>query len=499
MLGFLGCAGPGPKLFPSAPVQRYSTAEGSAELWFDTNRDGRGDYVEYYAGKDRPDSEPGETPAPRVERLVAIGYDCDQDGRVEDTIVLDQVPAEERRYLALLLDSVPFEVVREMWLEGWLRYCARPARVISPFPVMTDLSFAEFFHVSPIPAVESEYYDGKQLKGGYGVYMREENAPWTACTDYHMPQINHGNAYLNVRPWFAHELGRIQKMFLQCDRPLLVGYCVGTSAMGAIYGRQGHVDAIVMVDRMCRELIYRTRGRARFAMLSDHGHHFACCESERVPLRRELNQRCYRVRDRLTRPKDVVVPEFAMVSCASIYSRAPAKVAADVVRIEGVDLAAYRQGDQVVVVGRDGQARISRSGRGYRYQLESGDPLELRPVLENLERAGQVGPDGFVSDRVLFEATVDHVYPDAVARLWRAFDGLVVHTPDVLVSFLDGYHAGSKLQTELITLIGVHGSLRPMSTYGFAMTSDGELPADIRMGDLREAMRAAGVPFGEAR
>lgn len=479
--GPLGCAGPGPKLFPPAPVWREALPDGSVERWYDTNRDRRPDYRETIS----PDG-----------RLVAIAYDRNQDGQVEEDIVLDQVPEGERRHLVILLDSVPYEVAEGLWREGCFRFFRGPSRVISPFPVMTDLSFAEFFHVSPSPGVESEYYDGKRLRNGYSGYIREENSSWTACTDYHMPQLNHGNAYLSIRPWFAHELRRIQNLCLQCDRPLVIGYCVGTSGMGAAYGRQGHVDAMAMVDRFCRELIYRTRGRARFALLSDHGHHFACKVSKRIPLREELARQGYRVRNRLTRPRDIVVPEFAMVSCASIYTRAPACVARDVVTIEGVDLAAYREGDALVVVGRDGLARISRSEAGFRYQPERGDPLELRPVLASLAEAGKVGPQGYVPDRVLFEATVDHAYPDAVARLWRAFHGLVEHTPDVLVSLADGYHAGSRLQTEMIALVGVHGSLRRMSTYGFAMTSEGSLPANIRMEDLREALRAAGVPFG---
>lgn len=480
MMGSLGCAGPGPKLFPAAPAQRQTLPDGSVERWYDTNRDGCPDYREQVS----PDG-----------LLVAIGYDRNQDGQVEENVVLEQVPENERRHLVVLLDSVPHEIVEALRREGCFQFFRGLSRVISPFPVMTDLSFAEFFHVSPSPGVESEYYDGRRLRDGYGVYIREENSAWTACTDYHMPQLNHGNAYLDIRPWFAHELRKIQKLFLESDRPLVIGYCVGTSGMGAVYGRQGHVDAMIMVDRFCRELICQTRGRVRFTLLSDHGHYLGCRESKRIPLRRKLAQCGYRVRERLRRPGDVVVPEFSMVSCASIYTHAPACVARDVVMIEGVDLAAYREGADLVVVRRDGLARLSRSAAGFRYQPERGDPLELQPILARLAQAGEVDADGYVSDHALFAATVDHTYPDVAARLWRAFHGLVEHVPDVLVSLADGYHVGSKLQTDLITLIGVHGSLRPMSTYGFAMTTEGELPGNVRMADLRASLREVGVPF----
>lgn len=475
-----GCAGPGPRLMPASPARMSTSGNGAHERWFDINADGRLDYAERYA---------------RSGRLAAIGYDRNQDGDVEEEVVLDRVPERERRYLVLLLDSVPYSVAQALWRAGLFRYCAPPSRVISPFPVMTDLSFSEFFGVSPSPGVESEYYDGRQIRGGYWVYMNEGNANWLPHTDYHLPQINHGSAYLDVEPWFDHELRRIQEQFLAGDTELFIGYCMGTSGLGATQGREGARKGMLLVDRMCRQLIHQTRGRVRPVLLSDHGHFFTAEESRRLPLRDLLQDKGYCIADHLRGPRDLVMPEFEMVSIAAIWTQQPAAVASDVVNVQGVDLVMHREGEKIVVVSENGRATIEKSGDAFRYVPEQGDPLRLSPVLARLEQVGRIGSTGLVDDQVLCRAALDGIYPDGVARIWRAFHGLVENTPDLIVSLEEGWHCGSALQTSLINLVGVHGNLKQASTSGFAMTSVGSLPAVSRMVDLHAAMRNAGVPL----
>jgi hypothetical protein len=239
--------------------------------------------------------------------------------------------------------------------------------------------------------------------------------------------------------------------------------------------------------------MFETRGRARFTLMSDHGHAFY--NSKRIPFHQIMTKMGYRVRESLKGPDDVVIPEFGMVSCAAIHTQSPARVAHDVVDVEGVELAAYPENDQIIVLSLHGHAVISRRDESFRYQMLEDDPLELKTVLDQLTKSGQVGADGFVADHVLFEATTSATYPDVVARLWRSFHGLVEHPPQVLVSLADGYHAGSATMTAMIDLIGVHGSLRQQSSSGMVMTAAGELPPIVRMSELKAALQKTGVPF----
>lgn len=479
-----GCAGPGARLVPVVPVASETLPGERLAYGYDTDGSGRADFREVLAADGR---------------VAVIGYDTNEDGRVDEEIDLAAVPAEEQRHLVVILDSIPIAIADEAWRHGRLRYFAPPSQVVSPFPVMTDTALTEFFGKAPCPGIESEYFDGRRLTAGYFVYAEGGNTPWRAGVDYVLWPSVHSLAYLDYRPWFHHELGRIQRLFMERyerGEKLTVVYVVGTSAQGARAGRNGHADALVQVDRLCRTLVHATRGRVRVTLLSDHGHNLVA--SRRLRLGRLLERMGYRVRSSLDRPGDVVLPEFGMVTCVALHTHEPARVAGDVIGVEGVELAAYRDGeDSLVVLSKTGRARIGRTVDGFRYEPWEGDPLELGLVWERLRQEGLVGPAGEVADRVLFKATADHVYPDVVARLWRAFHGLVTHTPDVLLSIEDGWHFGSPLQSTLISLQAAHGSLRASSSNGMGMTMAGALPRVLRLADLRTALCEAGVPLCE--
>jgi hypothetical protein len=153
--------------------------------------------------------------------------------------------------------------------------------------------------------------------------------------------------------------------------------------------------------------------------------------------------------------------------------------------------------DEVVVLSPDGRARISRSGDAYRYAPERGDPLKIRSAWDELIRQGRADAQGFIPDRVLFEATCGGQFPDAVHRVWRAFHGLVVNQPQVLLTVEDGWHCGSKLMSSMYDVRSSHGNLGP-SSFGFVMTTAGRLPPIMRMEDLRQELHRAGVPLEAA-
>jgi len=483
-VGGLGCAGPGPRLFPVAPLSNQSLHEGGSERWYDVDGNGRPDFRERLSG---------------AGRVLRIGYDPDEDGQLDEDVELAEVPAGEIRDLVMVLDSIPIAMVREAYAQGRLRYFPRPTRVISPFPVMTDPCLTEFFGHSPCPAVESEYFNGRCLVNGYDVYANDANRPWLAEVDYALNPRAHVVAYLYQHAWFNHELRRTQEVFDQRQKrqeKMTTAYVVGTSALGARVGRNGHREALIKLDRFCQQIMYETHGRVRITLLSDHGHNLQA--SQRIPLAELLARLGYHVGNTLDGPGDVVVPEFGMVTCAAIHTHSPARVARDVVGLEGIELTMYRsEDDRVVVVGRRGIANISQRAGRFRYQCEFGDPLKLQAILDQLRIRGEIDGDGFVEDRVLFEATTQHIYPDPVYRVWRAFHGLFEHTPDVFVSILDGWMVGSATMSRMCALQAAHGNLRELGSCGFAMTMAGELPPIVRMANLRSAFREAGVPFDE--
>ena len=460
------------------PFAVESRTGGGTDRLYDTDRSGQADYAEVLS----PDG-----------MVIALRYDTTGDGALDLDIDLDEARKEDCRHLIIIVDSIPFTMVRDLWHKGRFRLFHPPGRVISPFPVMTDLCLSELFGTTPCPGVESEYYDGRTLMNGYLVYASEGNVPWQRHVDYHLSSVAHAVAYLGPREWYGHELRRIQELFMESAQARFAGYIVGTSALGARLGRNGHQEGLIQLDRFCQWITFKTRGRTHITLLSDHGHNLV--RSERIPLPNILEEFGYRVRRTLEKPGDVVVPEFGMVTCAAIHTRDPELVAGDVVGVEGVELTAYCDArDRVVVMSREGRAEISRSPAGFRYARDYGDPLRLEPILADLAACGKADGDGFVGDEVLMDATLGHVYPDVVYRLWRAFHGLTEHTPDVLVSIRDGWHCGSPAMSNLVQLRAAHGSLRQSSSSGFSMTTAGVLPGVVRMERLAGRLEALDVP-----
>ena len=505
ILGVLGCGLVGclsPRLMSPEPIERLHCVAGepvgmmpfgetnsdsltsggntptsaTSTAIYDSDGDGRGDYGEQIG----PDG-----------RVAVLHFDTDHDGELDLQVDLDRIDNSQCRELLIILDSVPFGLVRKFRDAGRFRLFHPPSAIVSPFPVMTDLCLAEFFGVSPCQGIESRYYDGHRLSNGYLTYFAEGNAPWLKMIDAYIWPINHSYIYLAPEPGFLHELHAIEQRLFRNDRDTVLGYSVGASAMGSRLGEAGHQQLLEYVDRFCQSIMQRTRGRLRITLMSDHGHNLIECTP--ISVHKELTALGYRESGALRRPADIVVPRFGPVTCAGVYTNQPQNVAADLVKIDGVDLAFYRDGDEIVVHSSDGRALIERSRDRYRYVAEQLDPLQLLPVIEHLREESKLDAAGFVSDADWFQATADHVYPDPLHRLWRAFDGLLRNPPDVMVSLQDGHCYGTSFFNKFVQLKSAHGSLLRSSTHGFAMSTAGRLPEFVRMEDLARELENLGL------
>lgn len=481
LIGLAGCAEPGPRLLdtPRSTATDTATIQPESIRAVDSNKDGREDYWQRFDADGR---------------IGSLAFDTNGDGSPDESV--DRTaPQAGDRHLIILLDSIPFDLVEQAWRAGRFRLFHPPGKVISPFPVMTDLSFSELFGVSPSPGVEASHYDGRRLRDGYDVYAHGGNAGWNARVDYALLPIVHAVAYLDPRKWYDHELGKIQRMFLG-GRGDFRGYVVTTSGLGAWYGHEGHAPALEKLDAACEYIMHACRGRVQITLLSDHGH--VLKKSRRIPLSDLLAAKGWRVGSRLSGERDVIVPEFGVVSCAAIHTRRPVEVARDCIAIEGVELALYREPGhgEITVLGRDSETVLRMDSRGrFTVELVRGDPLHLAGVIESLRASGKLGADGYATDEDWTQATRGGAYPDPLYRIWRAFNGLVENVPDVYLSLADGYHCGSELMTRLVDISATHGALNVVSSTGFVMSTIGPLPPSTRMRDLAGVLESLGVPI----
>jgi hypothetical protein len=474
-----GCLGP--RRFPLEPMNAaVAGADGVRERRYDTNGDRRADVIEVLDASGR---------------LRAIRYDRNFDGKFEREAPWPPPAESKPRHLLILLDSIPYDLAKQVFEEGRFAAFHRPTRVLAPFPVMTDPSMADFFGVGPVPGVEASYFDGNMLVAGAPNYMVGGNAPWMDCADFHLPLCDHGVSYLLPNAYFRQALAGVQAAFQRSTSDSFVGYVVATSGVGSKYGAEGHLRALRELAAFCQQMIAESDGALHITLMSDHGH--TCIRSPRISLGIPLRGMGYRVGLGAAGERDVVIPEWGLVSLAALYCRpelAP-ELAADVVKIGHVELAAYRKSPtEVVALSPDGRAVVEVRGDRYRYVQEAGDPLRLARAVSQLRAAGKLDADGFGDADAWFSATVDSEYPDPLRRLHRAFNDLFRNVPQVYVSLADGVCHGSPDLSLFLDMAAVHGSLRPESSYGFAMSTIAELPPALPMAELRAAMNAAGIP-----
>jgi hypothetical protein len=191
----------------------------------------------------------------------------------------------------------------------------------------------------------------------------------------------------------------------------------------------------------------------------------------------------------LRKRHSISVPAFGLCGYAALYcaEEEAADVSDALIDLEGVDFAIHRDGASAIVVrGANGAARIHRRKEGeavsFRYEPEGdGDPLQLAPVMRELQSAGKLAHDGFASDADWYARTAAHIYPDALSNLYASLNATRVgHTADVLVSLRDGYYYGDSLFSRLARLAATHGNALRASTNAFLMSTHRAFPAHVR-------------------
>ncbi|MGB2998870.1 MAG: hypothetical protein WBC59_09585 [Phycisphaerae bacterium] len=453
-----GCAAP--IRFPAAPIVQRETRAGLVRA-YDTDADGHADYFTTQNGDGR---------------TVQIAYDTNGDAAPDTYLNLDQISVADCRHIVIILDGVPFDLAKRAYGEGRLRLFHPPVRLIAPFPSMTDVALADVFGTMRCLGYEALFYDHKQnrLTGGDSYYLDMKNEPWTPHLDYRAGTVLDALGYLYPRWTFDEELKAFKNLFNRRDRKDLAVYFVSTAGIGSREGEEGLRRCVDEIDHVIEELVWQARGLVKFTLLADHGHTLKRCE--RVDFRKFLRERGWHVTDRLAGPRDVAPIEYGLVTYASFATRDKERLGADLLQHSGVEFVAYAEGEKIVVENSGGKAFFERRGGRYRYRTDAGDPLGLKPILEQLKAGGKVAEDGFADDATLFNATALHRYPDPLDRLWRAFHGLAEHVPDVVASLNKGHCAGAADKSVWLPyMASTHGDLEQSSSTTFIMSTAGPL------------------------
>jgi hypothetical protein len=453
---------------------------------FDMDKDGRADYWQRFDCSGR-----------KVELRFSP-----QPGGPNEVVLLDGFASKEVPHFIIALDGVPYDLVEGLYQQGWFRLFHPPSRVVTCFPGMTDLAFQRMFGGEKPIAYESKYFDRKEnrLMGGNDTYLSGEAADWAKNLDYRCSFKFDALCYIKPDMVFRRELKEIADVFRRTKQGTKIVYSVATAGLGTRGGREAILKYLRTIDQWCEQIVYDRKGRVKISLLADHGH--SASGQGRISFKKLLKENGYRLTDRLEQAGDVVTAEFGLVTYAVYYTNDPAGVAKVILADPHTTLACYPlikerttgDGSDVVVQTIDGKATVRRMQGKFSYEVEYGDPLKLLAIIELLQQKGKIDSDGFIDDMAIFEASVDHTYPDPLRRVWLAFNGLVQKPADLVVCLKDGWvHGSGSFFSAIGEVTSTHGSLNQTNSMTFAMTMLGVLPPALRleevMPNLKELQR----------
>jgi hypothetical protein len=464
--------------FPERAIGHAVGENAGRVLIYDTDSDGKNDYWQILNRQGR-----------KTELLF------DRDAPVgEDHIRLDEIKPHQVPHFIIALDGVPFSLVKELYEQGQFRLFYPPRRLISCFPSMTDLAFNRLFGGKQPIAFQAEHFDREKnrLVTGNDVYLSGDNADWANKLSYRGSFIKDSLAYTMPQQVFDTELRGIQEVLRKTDHGTVVVYSVATAGLGTQGGRGAIIKYLRTIDRLCEQMVLERRGRVKITLLADHGHNMS--GRGRVIFDKLLEDAGFRIRDRIDNERDVVAVKYGLVTYAAFFTNLPAEVAQVVLSEPTTTIVCYPQGELVVVESLDGKAMIRHANGNYSYTVEHGDPLQLLEIIQNLQQQGKVDEQGFIDDRAMFAATVEHIYPDPLRRIWLAFNGLVRKPADLIVCLKDGWCHGSAFFDVMIGgATSTHGSLNQLNSATFTLTMLGELPPNLRLEEVMPHLQEFGV------
>ena len=483
-----GCAmAPTERLtFPAAPFSRIGRTQ-----WFDVNGDGKADFA-LAKGEDG-----------RVENLL---YDDDEDGEPDRSYAMKAV-ADDVPHVVILLDSIPFQLVNERCGAGDFAFLRAPRKVIAPFPSLTEVCYTEVLHAPPLPTVIDTQYDPRQGGHRSDLWKRvvdDYRQPWERRLTYGLSYADTGLTFLDPQKWYAAELARAKHAIDDSPRRTTVVYLASAAAMVCKFGRAGANEVLDGARQLCLQLLYERRGAIRISLMADHGHNFVT--SKNIDLAAMLTKDGFCVTDKPSSPDDVTISINGLVTNALLQTARPAKVAEALVRNEAVELAAYVDGADMIVVGKGGRAVVSSvDGRHFAYRPVGGDPLryqglEFQSAIDTktltlaLPRSTGRGDQVGMTEPEWLAATADHEWPNAPARLWHAFHRQTVQPPSVMLSLKDGYYCGKPGYETFITMRSTHGGLNQANSATFVMSTFDTPPGPWLPRDVMKHLMPDGPP-----
>ncbi|OFZ18946.1 MAG: hypothetical protein A2X94_13435 [Bdellovibrionales bacterium GWB1_55_8] len=425
--------------------------------------------------------------------------------------------------LVIGMDGVSYYDLQRLQAEGLFKNFHAVSRAISTFPSLSDIAWADIFQTIQPNGYQRFHYSvrANRIVGGalsdLGNPIDYEKQMHLAFEDLG----HHTFSYMFAANAAEEEIETITRDVLNA-RGIRTFYTYMLSTDTLQHTDGDIIGFLKLLNRKLSELQteYRrqTGKELRIALLSDHGntHHN---KGIRVPVREFLEERGFRISEKIEREKDIVFTAAGILSSIAIFSRESQinAIVENIVELDGVDLISYvlpgdgdliglrnSEGEEALIVKREGEKK-------YSYQMTKGDPLNYAEIVARLQQEGKMDDAGFVTSEDWLQATSDHFYPAAVERIYRGHRVVTLNPARILVSLKDGYENANslvKFMTHFKKRGGTHGALSDKGTNGILMTNympTRDLTTDrisdfLQLSELREYRKEkAGARFTDSR
>jgi hypothetical protein len=409
------------------------------------------------------------------------------------------------RRLLLCLDGVSYDLLVQAKQRGLFEQFNTPARLLSPFPTMTNIALSAMLGASIPLGYETIYFDrtAREIRGGIGKYLGRRTpdkvpSSYMDQLDYQEPLPFEFLVYVAPETVWRADMRRFRERFRSAPQNRdYFAFLKGTDGLLHIRGVERLNVALLSLDGLLREIQSWCGEETEIVMFSDHGMNLQ--HNRRVHLQGHLRRCGFELGKSLVDSDDrqVVLPAFGLIGFAALNCHAGVEstVAEALVSLEGIDFSLYRESSSAInVKGSRGSARIhQRGGAGelsYRYELIEGDPLQLAPVMNSLRDDGLLNADGYADAATWTDRTADHLYPDALANLYASLQTTrVCHPADVLVSLLDGYYFGWPAFEYIVNLVATHGNAMRASSSAFLMSTHRAFPSYVAAENAQSQLR----------
>ncbi len=436
--------------------------------------------------------------------ILLIGFFVSCGYHKPKITVLPEVKTRQGRLLFLAVDGIGYDMISELKKEGYFKDFQDPIPLIVTFPSATTASFTGIFqslNAGRAPGYEIRFfsYEDNKIRGGTPGDIYKIPIPYKHYFDSFRHTMMEKSLMYSF-PGIAgrQDLEHAEDLLYQSRKKVLMAYLGGTDGAQHMLGRHRvkrfmkYVDSFLV--RMKKKYAESEEGAQplHLVLFSDHGFHFDRLKMvSNSQLNKALAQGGYRLSHHLDGRSDVVPVLFGLLSSGVLITDASAKeeVARLIHSVKGLDLTFWPKADRIGILNSQGDEayfQYRKHGAEYRYVPVHGDPLKLIPLLQKNHQNSSV----WLSDKVWFQLTSHHSYPDPGHRLYAAFYKLVKNPGSVLFSTQSNYQFGSfaALAGTYLRLgqKGTHGSFEWEPSAGMAMTDDPHLhlPPAVRYDDF---------------